>query len=401
MPPSAESIESLSVLDSFPVEDEPADVTLRCVVLHGDEHVLEVLESVAQGSRYPCEFTFVDSVTDARQVLDLQEMDIALLQQVSGDGEGLAFARALARDARTSSLPVIILTSSEAETQAGEILRAGAADYLVEDGLSSEAFDQAVENALRRGTVEVADQRAVISNLESENAMLRRVALRNMRLLKHEAMPLLAFAWQSMSDRDPQTQETQRMARRLSRITRTMMGLIDDTVIVSATHRAVEMAGPVDLEKVARRIIEDDCGEIRLSSAHIRIRDLPVVHAREAMISMLFEELFVNMVRNARLGHVPQIDVGASVDPEGNPILWLKDSGVRLSARKQSLAQRYSGLNDLGSPRQDSLSWSLCQRLAEKCGGTFKLSETEEGQVQVSIRFPASEVIAREDPVRP
>lgn len=385
--PTASEIDSVTT-----VAWEPVNRPLQCLVMHDADDLPSEIARIREQSRFDLEFTVTRTVSDTREALDHLEPDLLMLDQVVPDGDGLDFARDLMRDARTCGLPIIMLGTEDAEAQALDILRAGAADCISTRSVTLDRFDQAIENALRRSKRDAADHLAVISNLESENATLRRVSLRNMRLLKSEALPLLSFAWQSLKDRDASVPENKRMARNLSRLTRTMMGLIDDTVITSATHRALDVPGPVDLRAVAQKIVDDDCGELRVSSAHFNIMELPVLFAREPMIAMLFEELFLSMVRNAKLGHVCEIEVGSGLDPDGNSVVWLTDNGVPLSVRKQILAQKNANLNDLGAPRQDSLSWSLCQRLAEKNGGEFRILETDAGQIRISMRFPADMV---------
>ena len=383
----------------FPAFDADSELEGRqkpelcCIVMYDGDDFPMSLDAVREQSQYDLHLVRTRSIAETNDAIAAHDADLLLLGNRVSDGDGLAFARTLSADARTCDVPVIMISDENAETIAIEVLRAGAADVISSASVTYESFDQAIENALRRRRQNPADHLAVISNLESENATLRRIALRNMRLLKTEALPLLSFAWQAMKERSIETAEEKRLAQRLSRITRTMMGLIDDTVITSATHRALDVAGPVNLRSVADRILEDDCGEIRLSSAHFIVRDLPTLFVRESIATMLFEELFVSMVRNARFGHVSEIEVGSGCDPNGHPIIWLVDAGVPLSARKQTISQRFKALNDLGSPRQDALTWSLCQRLTEKCGGDFKISETASGQVRISLRFPAELIV--------
>ena len=228
---------------------------------------------------------------------------------------------------------------------------------------------------------------ARLASLEAENAELRRVALRNMRLLKREVMPLLATAWRAgqRGGRDGAEDFASSVSSaQLSRVTREVLGLIDDTVIKAAVHPAADRVETHDLGKIARRVIAEDRGEIRLSRGHFRIGQLPVLRVREPLISMLFAELFVNAVRNARPGQVPEIVVKATRDARGNPVVRMTEAGIPLSSRKQAMAGK--GLQ--GPAGQEVYAWSLCQRLAEKSGATFGISETETGCVQISIRFP-------------
>ncbi len=222
------------------------------------------------------------------------------------------------------------------------------------------------------------------SAIEREDMALRRVTLRNMRLLKRDVLPLLAIASRAGQQGVRDGTASEACQGNLSRITHEILGLIDDTVIHAALDRGVGKAELCDIGRIARRVIAADCGEIRLSRAHIRIGRLPVLRVCEPLIAMLFEELFVTVVRNARAGDFPEIAVSATEDGQGNPVVLLTGVGVLLSSRKQA----YAGQGSPGSARQEIHAWSMCRRLAEMAGASFETFKTETGSVQVSIRFP-------------
>ena len=374
---------------SPPAPDMTETSMLRCIVVHSDDALLMRLDEIGPCSKYRLEVSQVRTLAETRDIIDRNDADLLFLSVEAEGDQGLAFAASLSNDCRTCYFPIIMITAGAVEEVAVDVLRTGASDCLSEAAFTKETIGRAIDNAMRGRRRNQADDLALISNLESENATLRRIALRNMRLLKMETMPLLAFAWNTMKEKSLEGGDSKQLAQRLSRVTRTVMGLIDDTVITSVTHKALETERIVDLGQIAKRIIEDDCGEIRLSSAHFRLKELPCLYAREATVSMLFEELFVSFVRNARLGNVPEIEVGSSTDSKGNPIIVLTDTGVPLSVRKQALSQRFVSLKEFGSANNDVFSWSLCQRLTEKCGGEFRISETSAGQVKISLRFPS------------
>ena len=103
---------------------------------------------------------------------------------------------------------------------------------------------------------------------------------------------------------------------------------------------------------------------------------------------MLFEELLVNAVRTARLGVAPEIELGAGVDPQGNPVIWMTENGLPLSSRKQSLGAQSADLVGPGeNAGMDPHVWSLCQRLAEKNRGEFRITGYGEQGCRVMIRF--------------
>ena len=380
--------------DTLPMPGEPAVAvapkpkTLRCVVMHAGDVLPAALGKALKRNRHRFEVVTASSIAETKGILDASEVDLLLLSQNMPDGDGVAFARSLVVDPRTCAVPVIMISDGSARARAVETLRAGAADSISVRSLTPEIFDQAIANALRRSGTESAGQLAQISNLEAENAALRRVTLRNMRLLKREVLPLLAFAWNARGVGGPDAPVSGERALKLSQVTREVLGLIDDTVITSGTSRALDAPEPVDLGDVARRVLEEDCGEISLSSAHFRIGRLPLLLVSKPLIAMMFEELFVNAVRNARLGFVPEITVSADEDADGNVVIRLTETGIPLSSRKQAIAAQFAESRNRESAGEDGFSWSLCQRLAEKNGATFRISEAETGEVQIALRFP-------------
>lgn len=393
MPQASVAFDTLPMLGEPAVAEVPKQKTLRCVVMHRGDVLPAALGIALKRNRHRFDVVTASSIAETRGILEASEVDLLLLGQNMPDGDGVAFARSLAVDPRTSAVPVIMISDGSARARAVETLRAGAADSISIRSLTPEIFDQAIANALRRSGTESAGQLAEISNLEAENAALRRVTLRNMRLLKREVLPLLAFAWNAGGSAGPDVSDSGARALKLSQVTREVLGLIDDTVITSGTNRALDVPEPVDLADVARRVLEEDCGEISLSSAHFRMGPLPVLLVRKPLIAMMFEELFVNAVRHARPGCVPEISVSADEDAEGNMVVRLTESGIRLSSRKQAIAAQFAESRNQGSVREDGFSWSLCQRLAEKNGATFRISEAETGEVQVALRFPARLVV--------
>ncbi|MEM9062017.1 MAG: response regulator [Pseudomonadota bacterium] len=400
MNPVANLFETDETFAAFEGADTAAEAearrTLRCVVMQRDLQLPPALVQAAENSRHDIRFDVTHSPATTRAAIDRDDVDLILLDhRVDAEG-GLELARDLTADGRTAGTPVVMMTDDQGMASALDILRAGAVDCLDLADLDAGMFDQAVENALRRGRGATADHLAVISNLEAELAGLRRTSLRNMRLLKSETLPLLGLAWQSLKAHDAGSPDYQVIARRLSRITRTVTGLIDDTVITSATYKPLDMPVPVDLGEMVAEIVSDDCSELRASRAHFRIGDLPVISARRPVMAMMIEEMLLNLTRNSRFGHVPDVEIGCAADTNDNPILWFKDQGVPLSVRKQALAKRASIHGEAAPVVGDSYSWSLCQRLAEKNGGEFKLSDSDDGSVRIAIRFPKSLLLTEE-----
>lgn len=377
------------------------DGPLRCVLMDDSRFDRRYLRNIAANSRYSIDFVETSSIAETKAVLESREADFVVFDNLLPDGSGVEYAQQISRDARMNGVPVIVTTGVSSEDVAVKALRAGVADYLVKEGLSTEAFDAAVENALKRSRQPSADDAAKLSNLQAENATLRRIALRNMRILKTQILPLLSFAWRMLKGEQISDEERPDYVSALTKMTRKVNGLVDDTVIVSATHRVNDVPGPVDLGAVLQEIIQDESGEVAASHAHITVGPLPVIEARATQIRMLFEELLVSAVRSCPSGQTPRIEFGAGVERSGNPVIWMVETGVELSLRKQAIAAKsdlLAGETGQGELLRDAYSWSLCERLVERNGGQFRIAETTAAGSKIMMRFPKARLVTSEEP---
>ena len=393
MPSLAIELDNTAATPRIALGSETRKGPLKCVLMDDSRFDRRYLRSVAAQSRFDLDFVETSSIAETRAVIEEGSVDMVLLDYRVPDGDGIEFARQISRDPKYAGLPIIVVTGEGSERAAIQALRSGAADYLQKDDITKEIFDQAIENALTRASGGHSEQTQRLSELLDENATLRRSAVANMRLLKGQTLPLLSFAWQSVFGSPPEEAERPTTARRLEKITRKMTELIDDTVIVAATHRAGLETEVVDLVDLIAEIRAQDAGEIRSSGAKISVSDLPCLTAVKSHLLMMFEELILTAVRSGRLGSVPEIAIGAGADPDGNPIIVFAENGLHLSARRQTMAKNNAGLDpSVHMPRHDAHAWSLCQRLAERCGGMLRVSELPEGGVRVMIRFPKTTV---------
>ncbi|MEM7745315.1 MAG: hypothetical protein AAF409_16560 [Pseudomonadota bacterium] len=367
---------------------------VRCILLDGGQIDRSVLARATADARHDLDVLDAASIDQARAFASAGQGDLIILDG-GDDAAALATMKILANDALLRAIPVVCIGPEMGSETIVDVMRAGVADCVASDVLSADALDQAVETALRRARGTESDLQAMVSNLQFENEALRRIAARNMRLLKAETVPLLSIAWRFAGGETLAESDRTRVAKGLSRVTRNVTGLIDDTVITAATHRANDVDGPVPLNEVIDRVLNEDLGEIAASRAHVVIGDLPVLRGRRAHFEMLFEELLLTAVRHGRMGQVPEIEIAAARDTQDNPIITFTERGIHLSARKQGLAQRGHDLStrnmQLGP---DPHAWSLCQRLVEKSNGRFRIARSDGQCTRLMMRFPAKQLVS-------
>ena len=96
-------------------------------------------------------YTFLDAATgeDGLRICKTDHPDIVLLDYHLPDLNGLEFLEELRRQGESES-PVIVLTGEGNENVAVEAMKLGALDYQTKNGITPEALEHAIENALEK-----------------------------------------------------------------------------------------------------------------------------------------------------------------------------------------------------------------------------------------------------------
>jgi DNA-binding NtrC family response regulator len=121
---------------------------LKILVVDDDEDdIFLVKELLREG--FPDSIIALDSTTSsqgAQEYLDKTQYDICLLDLRLGENDGISLLN-LAKK-KCASVPVIFLTGQGDQEKAVEVMKAGAADYLIKSRLSVEGLERAIRNAI-------------------------------------------------------------------------------------------------------------------------------------------------------------------------------------------------------------------------------------------------------------
>ena len=158
------------------IEDEPSIREMLRFALERDGH--EVHEAGSSAA--------------ARAVLADRDIDLALLDWMLPGGSGLEFLRALRREERSRSLPVIMLTARTEEHDVTAGLDAGADDYVTKP-FSPRELGSRVRAQLRRSRDFGVDETLVRGPLKLDRAAHRVSADGNEIALGHTEFKLLSF----------------------------------------------------------------------------------------------------------------------------------------------------------------------------------------------------------------
>ncbi|MEM7188215.1 MAG: response regulator [Pseudomonadota bacterium] len=364
------------------------------LIVDGHPARRQTLLDNASGLQRVVDFEETSTIAEARGQLASKKFDLLIVGEMIADGNGLDFAANLAADARFDDVPMIITGQNVTLDLAIGAVRCGAIDVIGLADLDAAALDRAIGSALSTATPAIGDSAKNSAAIEADHKALCMITQRNMRLAKSTLIPMMSFAWRAVSGAQIKAAERPALARKLARLTRNLTGLIDDTRIVATLPSDGTAPSPVDIKSLVERMAADETNDLHQSRAHIAVRTLPIIRARADLIAMLFEELLLVAVRATRLGEVPEIEIGCSLDQNDNPVIWLRESGTPLSARKQTMAQRSADLmTPPGDAQRDEFAWSLCQRLTEKLGGQFRIVDSGTTGSLVQMRFDKSMIV--------
>ncbi|MEM7745650.1 MAG: response regulator [Pseudomonadota bacterium] len=359
---------------------------LRCVLMDDSEFDRRVIRRVARQSRFKTEIVETKTIEQTRLILAQEPPDIVLVDFRVPDGDGIAFAHEICNTSGAQRPAVIVVSGEGTHGAAIRALRAGAVDFLPKDEITPDLFDGAIVNAIR------AQGRLAAPSDPDEVAMaelsaLRELALDRMRLLKNEVLPALAHNVRSTSGTRPESKDDAATRQDMTRRARQIPALIDDVVIACVAGSSKPAREIVDLGQVVRSVLDGDDTGALAGPASVAVGSLPIVRGDRSRLAMMFALLLHGALRACPVGCKPEISIGSGRDPKGNPIVWVVDNGLSLSARRLRLGEQMSVLGDTPTGDDDPFAWSLCQRLAEQNRARFKLADAATGGVRVMMQF--------------
>jgi DNA-binding NarL/FixJ family response regulator len=130
---------------------------LRLLVIDDDEVDRQTIRRMLDKSDLPCEVTMRDDAPGGLQALQAGGFDVVLLDYLLPRGNGLEILKRIQAD--RLDVPVIVLSGQADQRVAVDLMRHGAADYLIKDGLRDERLTITVRNVVAAHRAEVSARR--------------------------------------------------------------------------------------------------------------------------------------------------------------------------------------------------------------------------------------------------
>ena len=158
-----------------------------------------------------------------------------------------------------------------------------------------------------------------------------------------------------------------------------MQRLIEDLLKFSRVTTQSRPFVAVDLEEVAREVVEDLDEQVAAAGAVVHIGALPTISADAGQMRQLMQNLISNGLKFRRDGVRPEIDINATTQ-EGWVKLIVHDNGIGFDPQYASRIFRvFERLHGRASYPGTGIGLALCLKIAERHGGTV-LAESVPGQ---------------------
>jgi signal transduction histidine kinase len=293
--------------------------------------------------------------------------------------DGVALLKALRADARTRSIPVVLLSARAGEEAVLQGLETGADDYLVKPFSARELLTR-VRTHLTMASVRQAAADAALELAETRALLLEDVARKNRELesfsysVSHDLRAPLrsidGFARALIEDHaanlGPQGLD---YLGRVRAAAQRMAQLIDDLLNLSRVEQADLVRRHVDLSKIAGRVADllkrndPDC------AGEFKIRQGITAHADARLMEIVLENLLGNAWKFARKAERPQIEFD-STEREGVTSFFVRDNGAGFdpgnAARMFTPFQRFHSEKDFPGT---GIGLATVGRIVDRHGG--------------------------------
>ena len=310
----------------------------------------------------------------------------------------LEILQALVEPGGLPSCPVVVLTGGSGTEQGGQVLRAGAQDYITKDGLTPIALTRVVENAVERLVMarEISEQRSALLLAQTTLSDAYRQKDEFIATLAHELRNPLAPVRTGLQvlRLAPDTKVTANtidtMERHLCHVTR----LIDDLLDVSRIT-----TGKVNLRlqsTLISAVIEAAAEAVRpamAASGHVLTILLPEEELWVDGDPSRLTQVLGNLLNNATKYCENGSPIVLSARIEGNQVLvQVVDQGLGIpEAMLDKVFDMFIQVNNTLNRAQGGLGvgLALVKQLVELHGGTVAAESAGEGQGSTfSIRLP-------------
>jgi signal transduction histidine kinase len=252
-----------------------------------------------------------------------QHPDLILSDIMMPGLDGFGLLRALRADARTRTLPVILLSARAGEDAAIEGLDAGADDYLAKPFSAQELL------ARVRTHLELARVRREWANeLEQANSELEAFSYSVSHDLRAPLRTIDGYSTLLLEEyADGLDQQAGNYIRRIRTGIKKMSGLIDDLLNLSRVSRAPLRKETIDLTELAHGVVTDLQNRDPAREVAVDIADGLSARGDAPLLTIVLENLLGNAWKYSAKQAAAHISFGRAIK-EKEAVFYLRDNGA-------------------------------------------------------------------------
>jgi signal transduction histidine kinase len=325
----------------------------------------------------------VDAVVDGEAALDAalsDPPDIVVSDVMMPRMTGVALLRALRADAKTSTLPFILLSARAEEESVVGGLETGADDYLVKPFSTRELMSRVsahlevarVRRVATDAATELAETRAaLLADLERKNQELEAFSYSVSHDLRSPLRSIDYFTRVVIEDHGAALDAAARShLDRVLHATQRMSALISDLLELARVERRDLRPEPVDLARIVRRIADILRTANPEREVELVVPEHVVVEADPRLTEILLENLLGNAWKFTLKAARPRVELGTQ-DSDGQRVFFVRDNGAGFDA---TYAERlFAPFERLHSDREfagTGVGLATVKRIVTRHGGT-------------------------------
>ncbi len=343
------------------IEDNPADA----------EYIRELLLDQTEPS---FEIAHEESLSRGAHRLEEGGIDLILLDLGLPDSQGIDSIRAM--QARSGSVPVVVLTGLDDEETGIRALQEGAQDYLIKGELSSPLLVRSIRYAIERHRVEMAlreseeTARRRAEDLQRSNEDLERFAYavshdlqEPVRMITSYAQ-LLARRYKGKLDAD-----ADEFIGFIEQGSRRMHDLIADLLEYSRVSTRQQPLVPIDTEAVLAATLENLRFALEEQGGTVTHDPLLAVLGNPTQLQQVFQNLIGNGIKFRREGVAPRIHVAA--ERTGGMVRFsVADNGIGIEPQYfERIFVIFQRLHGREQYEGTGIGLAIVRRIVERHGG--------------------------------
>lgn len=315
--------------------------------------------------QYECDV--VSSIADLRAQVGKKNYDLIVSDFNLPDGDAFD-SIALAKEV---DIPIVIATGQGSEKVAVELMKAGAADYLIKDKNMGEhmlILPSIVKSVLNFKKLETYNS-GLLEMLRIKNQDLERFAYiiaHDLRSPIASAILLIDTLQMLADDIDENLQDTMNMLTDVSRnINNTIEGIYQYTVLDSQADAFVK----VDMKKAAGDALQNLKTKVDESGAVVTIENMPEIEANYVQMVQLFQNLMGNGIKY-RGDKVPELTV-RSFSQGNEQVFSIKDNGIGIAKENhKKIFEIFGRLHNSSSQYEGvGMGLTIVKRILERHNG--------------------------------